>query len=255
MLTERAVQRPFSFCIIDEVDSILIDEARTPLIISGQAEKPSEKYVKACKLAGALAKGAHYTVDEKQRNVLVTDDGRASHAALLACERARAHSRAHGTVRAVKSGRTAAGAALLAALVQQLQHGERKAQARRSRLRGVRDHAYDALQRGARCRYEAAEDVLQVTDLYDPRDHWASFLLNAIKAKELFKKEVNYIVKNDEIIIVDEFTGAPPPHATVSGMLCFVHLTAVPRLQQCQAACCCTPWSGCVFQVQACTGH
>ena len=60
-------------------------------------------------------------------------------------------------------------------------------------------------------RYEAAEEVLQVTDLYDPREQWASFVINAIKAKELFKREVNYIVKNDEIIIVDEFTGRTMP--------------------------------------------
>lgn len=58
-----------------QVDSILIDEARTPLIISGQAEKPSEKYIKSGKLASALAKDVHYTVDEKQRNVLLTEDG------------------------------------------------------------------------------------------------------------------------------------------------------------------------------------
>jgi preprotein translocase subunit SecA len=75
---ELVLQRPFSFCIIDEVDSILIDEARTPLIISGQAEKPSEKYIKADKLADAMAVGVHYTVDEKQRNVLITEDGCAS---------------------------------------------------------------------------------------------------------------------------------------------------------------------------------
>lgn len=69
------------------------------------------------------------------------------------------------------------------------------------------------------CRYQAAEDVLAVADLYDPREQWASFLLNAIKAQELFKREVNYIVKGGEIVIVDEFTGrtmpgrrrAPPP--------------------------------------------
>lgn len=58
-----------------------------------------------------------------------------------------------------------------------------------------------------------------MADLYDPREQWASFLLNAIKAQELFKREVNYIVKGGEIVIVDEFTGrtmpgrrrAPPP--------------------------------------------
>lgn len=61
------------------------------------------------------------------------------------------------------------------------------------------------------CRYQAAEDVLAVADLYDPREQWASFLLNAIKAEELFKKEVNYIVKGGEIVIVDEFTGRTMP--------------------------------------------
>lgn len=50
-----------------------------------------------------------------------------------------------------------------------------------------------------------------MTDLYDPREQWASYLLNAIKAKELFKREVNYIVKAGEIIIVDEFTGRTMP--------------------------------------------
>lgn len=128
------VLRPFNYCVIDEVDSILIDEARTPLIISGPAEAPSERYLKACKLAGALARDVHYTVDEKQRNVLLTDDG-----------------------------------------------------------------------------YEAAEDVLQVPDLYDPREQWASYLINAIKAKELFLKDVSYIVRGGEVIIVDEFTGRTMP--------------------------------------------
>ena len=113
--------RPFNYCVIDEVDSILIDEARTPLIISGSADKPSDKYYKArrqlpcalprlrshstccccrrrcrrrrrltkphvlsplgfaleqaAKIATALAKDLHYTVDEKQRNVLLTEEG------------------------------------------------------------------------------------------------------------------------------------------------------------------------------------
>ncbi|KAL4443549.1 hypothetical protein ABPG75_011286 [Micractinium tetrahymenae] len=131
---QELVLRPFNFCVIDEVDSILIDEARTPLIISGTADKPSDKYYKAAKIAGALARDVHYTVDEKQRNVLLTEEG-----------------------------------------------------------------------------YEAAEDVLQVSDLYDPREQWASYLLNAIKAKELFIKNVSYIVRSNEIIIVDEFTGRTMP--------------------------------------------
>ena len=56
------VLRGFQYCIIDEVDSILIDEARTPLIISGPAEKPSEKYYKAAKIAAAFVRDVHYTV-------------------------------------------------------------------------------------------------------------------------------------------------------------------------------------------------
>ena len=55
--------------------------------------------------------------------------------------------------------------------------------------------------------YEAVEEVLEVPDLYDPRTQWASYIINAIKARELFVKDVNYIIKNKEIIIVDEFTG------------------------------------------------
>lgn len=55
--------------------------------------------------------------------------------------------------------------------------------------------------------YEAAEDILNVTDLYDPREQWASYVINAIKAKELFLKDVNYIVRGQDVLIVDEFTG------------------------------------------------
>ncbi|MEM9904909.1 MAG: preprotein translocase subunit SecA [Cyanobacteria bacterium P01_D01_bin.44] len=124
------VQQPFNFCIIDEVDSILIDEARTPLIISGQVERPSEKYIKASEVARALEAETEYEVDEKARNVLLTDEG-----------------------------------------------------------------------------FEKAENLLGVTDLYDPKDPWAHYIFNAVKAKELFVKDVNYIVRNGEVVIVDEFTG------------------------------------------------
>ena len=72
---EELVLRGFDYCIIDEVDSILIDEARTPLIISGQSDKPSSKYEMTQKLAAALERDFHYTVDEKQKNVLLTEDG------------------------------------------------------------------------------------------------------------------------------------------------------------------------------------
>ncbi|MEZ2302470.1 MAG: preprotein translocase subunit SecA [Microcoleus sp.] len=133
---EEVVQRPFNFCVIDEVDSVLIDEARTPLIISGQVERPSEKYIRASEVAVALRKEneEHYEVDEKARNVLLTDEG-----------------------------------------------------------------------------FGEAERLLGVTDLYDPADPWAHYIFNAIKAKELFIKDVNYIVRENEVVIVDEFTGRVMP--------------------------------------------
>ncbi len=128
------VQRPFNYCVIDEVDSILIDEARTPLIISGQVERPTEKYLQAAQVAAMLQKDEHYEVDEKARNVLLSDEG-----------------------------------------------------------------------------FAEAERLLEVQDLYDPNDPWAHYIFNAIKAKELFLTDVNYIVRNDEVVIVDEFTGRVLP--------------------------------------------
>ncbi|MBO0350067.1 preprotein translocase subunit SecA [Phormidium pseudopriestleyi FRX01] len=130
----EVVQRPFNYCIIDEVDSVLVDEARTPLIISGQIERPTEKYTRATEIAMALNAEEHYEVDEKARNILVTDEG-----------------------------------------------------------------------------FAQAEELLGVTDLYDPADPWAHYIFNAIKAKELFIKDVNYIVRQDEVVIVDEFTGRVMP--------------------------------------------
>lgn len=59
---EELVLRGFNYCVIDEVDSILIDEARTPLIISGPAERPSDRYYKAAKIAAAFERDIHYTV-------------------------------------------------------------------------------------------------------------------------------------------------------------------------------------------------
>ncbi|XP_044975930.1 protein translocase subunit SECA1, chloroplastic isoform X3 [Hordeum vulgare subsp. vulgare] len=130
MTVDELVLRNFNYCVIDEVDSILIDEARTPLIISGLAEKPSDRYYKAAKIAEAFERDIHYSVDEKQRNVLLTEQG-----------------------------------------------------------------------------YADAEEILDIDDLYDPREQWASYVLNAIKAKELFLRDVNYIVRSKEVLIVDEFTG------------------------------------------------
>ena len=141
---EEVVQRPPNYCVIDEVDSVLIDEARTPLIISGQVERPTEKYLYAAQVAEQLVRQdedydeevngeegvGDYEVDEKARNILMTDEG-----------------------------------------------------------------------------FARAEEILGVTDLYDPENPWAHYISNAIKAKELFTKDVNYMVRNDEIVIVDEFTG------------------------------------------------
>jgi preprotein translocase subunit SecA len=136
---EEVVQRPFNYCIIDEVDSVLIDEARTPLIISGQVDRPGEKYLKAAEVAAKLIRGTEeepedYEVDEKARNVLLSDEG-----------------------------------------------------------------------------FARAEELLGVTDLYDPEDPWAHYIFNAVKAKELFIKDVNYIVRDGEVTIVDEFTGRVMP--------------------------------------------
>ncbi|MEN9766515.1 MAG: preprotein translocase subunit SecA [Cyanobacteriota bacterium] len=141
----EVVQREFHYCVIDEVDSILIDEARTPLIISGQVERPQEKYQKAAEVAAALVRAAEmgkdgvdpegdYEVDEKQRNCTLTDEG-----------------------------------------------------------------------------YAKAEQLLGVSDLFDPQDPWAHYINNALKAKEMFIKDVNYIVRGTDAVIVDEFTGRVMP--------------------------------------------
>ncbi|MEB3301303.1 MAG: preprotein translocase subunit SecA [Cyanobacteriota bacterium] len=147
MATDLAdiVQRDFHYCIIDEVDSILIDEARTPLIISGQVERPQEKYRMASEVAAQLVRSPElgrdgidpegdYEVDEKRRNVTLTDEG-----------------------------------------------------------------------------YAHAANLLGIQDLYDSTDPWAHFVNNALKAKELFIKDVNYIVRNQDVVIVDENTGRALP--------------------------------------------
>jgi len=142
---EEVVQRSFQFCVIDEVDSILIDEARTPLIISGQVERPQDKYQKAAAVVEKLSRSkdlskdgvdpeGDYEVDEKQRSCILTDEG-----------------------------------------------------------------------------FAKTEKFLNVTDLFDPKDPWAHYVTNALKAKELFIRDINYIVRNNEAVIVDEFTGRVMP--------------------------------------------
>lgn len=127
---EEIVQNSFFYCIIDEVDSILIDEARTPLVISGPVKASTEYYIKATKLSSFLKRNNHYEVEEKSNNIILTENG------ITICEQA-----------------------------------------------------------------------LNTKDIYDPSNPWAHYIYNALKAKELYLRDVHYIVKNNEVILVDEFTG------------------------------------------------
>jgi preprotein translocase subunit SecA len=131
---EDVVLRPFNYCIIDEVDSILIDEAQTPLIISDNLETPIEKYIIASEITDYLQSNIHYKVDEKNKNVILTDEGS-----------------------------------------------------------------------------KQVEKILEIQDLYDPLDPWIPYVMNALKANSLFFKNTHYIVQNDRIVIVDEFTGRIMP--------------------------------------------
>lgn len=74
--------------------------------------------------------------------------------------------------------------------------------------------------------YEDAEEILGVKDLYDPREQWASYVLNAVKAKELFLRDVNYIIRGKEVLIVDEFTGRVM-QVIIFINKCFLYLCAV----------------------------
>jgi len=128
---EEVVQRPLFYCVIDEVDSILIDEARTPLIISGSSQVTTQKYLQTATLANILQKNIHYTIDEKNQVVKLLDEG------TVFCEQA-----------------------------------------------------------------------LNTNHLYNSREPWAAYILNSLKAKELFKRNTHYIINEEnEVIIVDEFTG------------------------------------------------
>ena len=129
------VQPMLNFAIVDEVDSILIDEARTPLIISGPAEKSTDLYYQVNGLIPRLSDEKHYSIDEKARSATLTEEG------------------------------------------------------------------------VARC-----EQLLKVDNLFDPRYIELLHHINqALKAHTLFKRDVDYIVKDGEVIIVDEFTGRLMP--------------------------------------------
>ena len=128
-------QRPHHYAIVDEVDSILIDEARTPLIISGPAEMSTELYERVNRVIPPFKCDVHYTVDEKARSVSLTEEGVA-----------------------------------------------------------------------------LGEELLKVDNLYDPKNiEWLHHLTQAMKAHVLFKRDVDYLVKDGEVIIVDEFTGRTMP--------------------------------------------
>ena len=132
---ESIVQGELNFAIVDEVDSILVDEARTPLIISGPAEKSTDLYQLVNGIIPRLVSERDYTVDEKVRSAVMTEEGIAK-----------------------------------------------------------------------------AEKILKVDNLYDPKYIELLHHINqALKAYTLFKRDVDYIVKHGEVIIVDEFTGRLMP--------------------------------------------
>jgi preprotein translocase subunit SecA len=129
------VQRELNYAIVDEVDSILIDEARTPLIISGPSEESTDKYYKIDKIIPKLQKDTDYTIDEKAKTAIMTEEGNIK-----------------------------------------------------------------------------VERLLGSGNLYDPSNiELVHHVLQALKAHTLFKRDVDYIVKDGEVIIVDEFTGRLMP--------------------------------------------
>jgi preprotein translocase subunit SecA len=170
------VQRPFNYCIIDEVDSVLIDEARTPLIISGQVERPSEKYVKAAEVARFFSQDKQAAQRKYEQNQAEAE-------------------------RLQSQGDREAAADYF-----------REAQAAEEQMEWY--YEVDEKARNVLLSDEGfikAEELLGVKDLFDPENPWAHYIFNAIKANELFIKDVNYIVRGDEIVIVDEFTGRVMP--------------------------------------------
>lgn len=128
---DEQVQRMHSFAIVDEVDSILIDEARTPLIISGPAEESTNKYYKIDSIIPLLSKERDYIIEEKEKRVLLTEEG-----------------------------------------------------------------------------VLRAEKLLQVDNLYTGGNiEWVHHINQALRAHTLFKRDVDYIVKDNQVLIIDEFTG------------------------------------------------
>ncbi|WP_027369262.1 preprotein translocase subunit SecA [Desulfovermiculus halophilus] len=131
----QLVQRELNYAIVDEVDSVLIDEARTPLIISGPADGSTAMYKEVDAIIPRLKRDRDYTVDEKAKSVTLTDDG------VVRCEQ-----------------------------------------------------------------------ILKIDNLFDPKNiSYQHHVLQALKAHELFKRDADYIVRDGQVIIVDEFTGRIMP--------------------------------------------
>ena len=132
---EHYVQREFNYAIVDEVDSILVDEARTPLIISGPSEESTDKYYRINQIIPRLRKDRDYSIEEKSRTVVLTEEGVTS-----------------------------------------------------------------------------VEGYLKVQNLFEPKNIEILHHVNqALKAHTLFKRDVDYLVKDGQVIIVDEFTGRVMP--------------------------------------------
>ncbi|ESW09463.1 hypothetical protein PHAVU_009G129400 [Phaseolus vulgaris] len=122
--------KPFHFGIVDEVDSVLIDEGRNPLLISGEASKDAARFPVAAKVAELLIQGIHYKMELKDNSVELTEEGIA-----------------------------------------------------------------------------LAEMALETNDLWDENDPWARFVMNAIKAKEFYRRDVQYMVRDGKALIINELTG------------------------------------------------
>ena len=132
---EACVQRELNFAIVDECDSILIDEARTPLIISGAKDLSTDKYYAVKKVIPHLQKEKHFTIEEKSKTVSITEEGNAK-----------------------------------------------------------------------------IEEILGIGNLYDMNHiEYLHNIYQSLKAHHLFKKDVDYMVQNNEVVIVDEFTGRLMP--------------------------------------------
>nr|QUE29711.1 SecA [Erythrotrichia carnea] len=130
LIVSDVVHRTFYYAIVDEVDSIFIDEARTPLIIGGESESNSNKYEITAQLVKSLFSNEHYEIDYKKKSIVLTEKG-----------------------------------------------------------------------------ITEAENLLGIKNIYDLEKPWAPYLMNSLKAKELYEIGTNYLVIEKQVVIVDEFTG------------------------------------------------